>query len=43
MTLRVGVIGLGDVSIVHTNAIVNNKQADLVAVCDIDSSKENLI
>lgn len=43
MALRVGVIGLGDVSMVHTNAIVKNEQADLVAVCDIDNSKENLI
>ena len=43
MALRVGVIGLGDVSVVHINAISMNKDADLVAVCDIDESKRSLV
>lgn len=43
MKLKVGVIGLGDVSIVHTNAIALNEDAELVAVCDIDESKKNLV
>lgn len=43
MTLRVGVIGLGDVSMIHLHAIKSNEKAELVAVCDIDETKSNLI
>lgn len=43
MALRIGVIGLGDISVIHTNAIQLNKDAELVAVCDIDESKSNLV
>ncbi|MGL5693789.1 MAG: Gfo/Idh/MocA family protein [Peptostreptococcaceae bacterium] len=43
MKLRVGVIGLGDVSIVHTNAIKLSDKADLVAVCDTDETKKDLV
>lgn len=34
--LKIGVIGLGDVSKVHISNILNNANASLVAVCDID-------
>ncbi len=37
--LRVAVIGLGTVSIVHLRGIIESKMAELVAVCDIDTSK----
>lgn len=37
-TLKVGIIGLGDVSPFHIQAIQMNEQAELVAVCDTDSS-----
>ncbi|MGL6105509.1 Gfo/Idh/MocA family protein [Romboutsia sp.] len=43
MALKVGVIGLGDVSIVHLHAIKLNKKSELVAVCDIDESKRELV
>ena len=43
MALRVGVIGLGDVSIVHINAIKLSDKAELVAVCDTDETKMNLV
>jgi predicted dehydrogenase len=43
MALRVGVIGLGDVSSVHINAIKLNEKANLIAVCDIDETKANLV
>ena len=43
MALRVGVIGLGDVSTVHINAIKLSDKAELVAVCDIDETKMNLV
>lgn len=37
--LRVGLVGLGDVSSVHVNAIHASEYGQLVAVCDIDSDK----
>ena len=43
MALRIGVIGLGDVSIVHINAIKLSDKAELVAVCDTDETKMNLV
>lgn len=43
MALRIGIIGLGDVSSVHINAIGLSDKAKLVAVCDIDESKNNLV
>lgn len=43
MALRVGVIGLGDVSMIHIHAIKSSENAELVAVCDIDETKNNLI
>jgi predicted dehydrogenase len=41
--LKVAVIGLGTVSIVHIRGILASTMADLVAVCDIDPSKANLV
>ncbi|RPA57275.1 gfo/Idh/MocA family oxidoreductase [Aerococcus agrisoli] len=41
--LKVAVIGLGTVSIVHIRGIQASAMADLVAVCDIDSSKADLV
>lgn len=38
--LKVGLIGLGTVSIVHTRAIKASKQAELIAVCDSDLSRK---
>ncbi len=35
--LRVAVIGCGDISSVHFDAILANRDAELVAVCDIDA------
>lgn len=43
MELKVGVIGLGDVSMVHLHAIKASDKARLVAVCDIDESKKDLV
>lgn len=43
MALRIGVIGLGDVSMVHLHAIKSNENAKLVAVCDIDENKKDLV
>ena len=43
MALRVGVIGLGDVSMVHLHTIKSSEKAELVAVCDIDETKSSLI
>ena len=37
---RAAIIGLGDISGVHLEAIVSNPQIQLCAVCDIDSSKK---
>lgn len=34
--LKVGVIGLGDISLIHVPAIQGNSKVELVAVCDID-------
>jgi len=38
--LKVAVIGLGDVSGIHLEAIRNSSEAELVAVCDIDESRK---
>lgn len=43
MALRVGVIGLGDVSMIHLHSIKSSEKAELVAVCDIDETKSSLI
>ena len=43
MALRVGVIGLGDVSRVHLHTIKSSEKSELVAVCDIDETKSSLI
>ena len=43
MALRVGVIGLGDVSMIHLHSIKSSEKAELVAVCDIDETKSGLI
>ena len=43
MTLRVGIIGLGDISMIHLHAIKSSNNAELVAVCDIDETKRSLI
>lgn len=40
--LKIAVIGLGDVSSVHLSAINNHPKAELVAVCDIDPTKESV-
>ena len=38
-TLRVGIIGLGRISVTHINGLQNAKDAEIVAVCDIDEVK----
>ena len=38
-TLRVGIIGLGRISGIHINGLQNAKDAEIVAVCDIDEVK----
>ena len=38
-TLRVGIIGLGRISAVHISGLQNAKDAEIVAVCDIDEGK----
>ena len=43
MALRVGVIGLGDVSMIHLHTIKSSEKAELVAVCYIDETKSSLI
>lgn len=39
--LRVGLIGLGEVSAIHVNAINASEYGELVAVCDIDPDKKS--
>ena len=41
--LRAAVIGLGDVSQIHINAIRNNENVSLVAVCDINEALKDII
>ncbi|WP_163582507.1 Gfo/Idh/MocA family protein [Gracilibacillus saliphilus] len=41
--LRVGIIGLGDISKIHIEAINENAHAELAAVCDIDRSLEHSV
>lgn len=41
--LNIAVIGLGDISSLHTSAIQNFPEARLVAVCDIDESLSNSV
>lgn len=41
--MRVGIIGLGDVSGIHINAIKSNENLELVSVCDIDDTKRNTV
>lgn len=41
--LKIGVIGLGDISKIHIPAIQSNPNAELVAVCDIDSTMEGMV
>ena len=37
--LRVVVVGLGDISALHLDAIAGDERADLVAVCDVDGGR----
>ncbi|MDW8564985.1 Gfo/Idh/MocA family protein [Staphylococcus shinii] len=39
--LKVGVVGLGDISQIHIHAIQQNPKAELIAVCDEDASLKN--
>ena len=39
--LKVGVIGLGDISLIHVPAIQDNPKVELVAVCDIDPARKD--
>lgn len=39
--LRVAIIGLGDISPIHSTAINDSGRAKLVAVCDVDESKKS--
>ena len=39
--LKVGVIGLGDISLIHVPAIQDNSKVELVAVCDIDPAHKD--
>ncbi|MCL7749725.1 Gfo/Idh/MocA family protein [Halalkalibacter alkaliphilus] len=41
--LKVAVIGLGDISSIHIQAIQANSNVELVAVCDIDESLKNKV
>lgn len=41
--LKIGVIGLGDISKIHIPAIQSNPDAELVAVCDIDPMMEGTV
>ena len=41
--LKVGIIGLGDVSFIHLMAVRQLPYAQLVAACDIDESKSELV
>lgn len=41
--LRVGVIGLGDIAMIHIPLIQKSKKAQLVAVCDSDESKSSFV
>lgn len=41
MVLKIGIIGLGDISKIHLAAIEQNEKAELAAVCDIDDTLKN--
>nr|WP_163539711.1 Gfo/Idh/MocA family oxidoreductase [Gracilibacillus sp. YIM 98692] len=41
--LRIGVIGLGDISTIHLSTIKRQENTQLVALCDIDESKQNMV
>ncbi|TWD89674.1 putative dehydrogenase [Neobacillus bataviensis] len=41
--LKIGVIGLGDISKIHIPAIQANPHAELAAVCDLDESLRNTV
>lgn len=41
--LKIGVIGLGDISYIHVPIILKMKEVQLVAVCDIDAHKNNQV
>lgn len=36
--LKIGIIGLGDISAIHLNTIETNSNVKLVAACDIDKA-----
>lgn len=36
--LKIGIIGLGDISAIHLNVIETNSNVELVAACDIDKA-----
>ncbi len=38
--MKVGIIGLGDISLIHRLAIGAYEDAEIVAVCDVDTSKQ---
>lgn len=40
--LRVAIVGLGDIAVIHLNAI-KNSNVELVAACDIDPSKQHMV
>ncbi|MCC5895698.1 MAG: Gfo/Idh/MocA family oxidoreductase [Alkalibacterium sp.] len=42
-TLKVGIIGLGDVSPIHIQAIEMSEHAELTAVCDIDPTLTSMV
>lgn len=41
--LKIGMIGLGDISAIHLNAIETNSNVELVAACDIDKALQTKV
>ena len=41
--LNIGIVGLGDVSNIHIQAINNNPHAQIIAVCDSDQSLKHKV
>ena len=39
MTIKVGVVGVGNIGSIHADVYKNNPKAELVAVCDIVKDK----
>lgn len=42
MTLKVGIVGVGNIGSIHASVYHENPLTEIVAVCDIDQTKADL-